>query len=70
MASYLNKRYHDFVTEEKLIKIFDALIPKSTPFYIAYRTEDLEYFKTLEPSIAAIEDILKLDEALFVKMSF
>jgi len=66
MAAYVNKNYPDYLNEERLIKVFDALIPKSTPFYIVFRNEDLEFFKTLEPSIAAIEDVLKLDEALYV----
>jgi hypothetical protein len=66
MAAYVNKTHADYLNEERLIKVFDALIPKSTPLYIAFRNEDLEFFKTLEPSIAAIEDILKLDDGLYV----
>lgn len=66
MAAYVNKTYPDYVNEERLIKVLDALIPKSTAFYIVFRNEDLEYFKTLEPSITAIEDVLKLDENLYV----
>jgi len=67
MASYINKTHHDMLNEEKLIKLLEAFIPKSTPFYILYRNEDLEHFKNIEPSIAAIEDVLKLDDALYVK---
>lgn len=66
MAAYVNKTYPDYVNEERLIKVLDALLPKSTPFYIAFRNEDLEFFKTIEPSIAAIEDVLKLDDNLYV----
>lgn len=66
MAAYVNKNYPDYVNEERLIKVLDALLPKSNPFYFMVRNEDLEFFKTLEPSIAAIEDVLKLDEALYV----
>lgn len=66
MASYINKTHHEMLNEEKLIKFLDSYIPKSTPYYIVYRNEDLEHFKTIEPSIAAIEDVLKLDDALYV----
>jgi len=66
MAAYVNKTYPDYVNEERLIKVLDAMLPKSTPFYITFRNEDLEFFKTLEPSIAVIEDVLKLEENLYV----
>ena len=70
MATYVNKTYHDYVNEERLIKVLDSLIPKSSPFYIVFRNEDLEFFKTIEPSIAVIEDVLKLDEAQYVNIIF
>jgi hypothetical protein len=70
MAAYVNKSYPDYVNEERLIKLFETLLPKSTPFYIAFRSEDFEFFKTIEPSIASIEDVLKLDDNLYVLLFY
>ena len=67
MAAYVNKNYPDYINEERLIKLLEALLPKSNTFFIAFRNEDLEFFKTIEPSIVTIEDVLKLDNALYVK---
>ena len=66
MTAYVNKNYHDYVNEERLVKVLDSLLPKSVPFIIAIRLEDFEHFKTLEPTIAAVEDIVKIDETIYV----
>ncbi len=66
MSAYVNKFYPDYINEERLIKLLDAYISKATPFYILYTADDLEYFKTIDPTIASIDDILKLEENIFV----
>jgi len=69
MGCYVNKIYPEYVNEERLLKILDSIIPKLPPFNILYRNEDLEHFKTLDSSIATIEDITKLNEDIYVKIS-
>lgn len=66
MVSYINNSYRDHINEEKLLKVLEAFSPKSTPFFILYRNEDLEYFKTIDPNITSIEEISKADESQFV----
>jgi hypothetical protein len=56
------------LTEDNLIKIVETFYPKSPAFVIPYRTEDLEYIKTLDANINAIEDILKSDDNTYVRM--
>lgn len=36
-------------------------MPKLPIFYILYRNEDLDYIKSLDPNVAAIEDVMKLN---------
>lgn len=66
MVSYINNSYRDHLNEEKLQKVLEAFSPKSTPFFVLYRNEDLEYFKTIDPNLTAIEEISKADESQFV----
>lgn len=66
MSAYVNKIYHDYINEERLVKLMDALVPKSTVFYIAYRNEDFEFFKTIDPTIVTSEDIIKTDDNQYV----
>lgn len=38
-------------------------MPKSPIFYLLYMPDDLEYFKTLDPNINTIEDVMKTSAA-------
>lgn len=68
--AYLSMSDSEFINEEKLIKILEVYLPKCPTFNIIYKLEDLEYYKTLDPngSIVNIEDILKLEDNLFVNI--
>ena len=67
MSAYINKFYFDYINEERLSKIIESLLPKSSPFILSLRKEDLIYFKDLDPAIENIEDITKVDEFVWVK---
>ncbi len=69
IISYFNKLQPEFMNEEKLMKMLDMFIPKCPTFNIPYKVEDFEIYKTLDPSgtLATIEDIVKLDETLYVR---
>ena len=70
MSVYINKFYYDFITEEKLLKVMDSMIIKSPPFVISLRRFDLENLKQIDPIIENIEDILKVDEFVWVNTFF
>jgi hypothetical protein len=70
MSVYINKFYYDFITEEKLLKVMDSMIIKSPPFVISLRRFDLENLKQIDPIIENIEDILKVDEFVWVNIFF
>lgn len=56
------------MNEEKMLKMLDLFIPKCPNFNIIYKAEELEHYKALDQngSINSIEDILKLDDNLYV----
>jgi hypothetical protein len=68
MSVYINKFYYDLINEEKLIKIMESMVVKSTPFVICLRKLDLENFKQIDSIIENIEDILKVDEFVWVNI--
>jgi hypothetical protein len=49
-----------------MLKILESLIKSSPNFNIIYTLEDLDYYKTLDGGINTVEDILKLDDNLYV----
>lgn len=67
MCAYINKFYHEYVNEERLSKIMDSFIPKSSPFIVCLRKQDFDYFKELGAELESIEDITKVDEFIWVK---
>ena len=48
------------------MKILDLFVPKCPIFYILFSNEDLDHLKTIDPNIAAIEDIMKTNPATMV----
>lgn len=67
MSVYINKFYYEYVNEERLFKLMEAMLPKSSIIYITLRKIDHEYFKQLDPIIENIDDITKVDENIWVK---
>jgi hypothetical protein len=65
VVSYLQNIIPDILTEDKLGKILETFYHKSPPFVIPYIVEDLEYFKSLDPNIVTIEDIIKCDDTTY-----
>ena len=75
ILSYFSKKIPDFVNQDKvkiklkqLIKILDLFVPKCPIYYLLYKPEDLDYFKTLDPNINNIEDIIKCNPATLVQI--
>jgi hypothetical protein len=66
ISVYINKFYFEYVNEERLFKLMEAIVPKSSIFYIGLRREDFEYFKQLDPLIENIDDITKVEENIWV----
>lgn len=62
MSVYVNKFYHDYLNEERLLKLMDSMLPKSCPIVICLRKEDLDHFKELDAAIETIDDLIKVDE--------
>ena len=52
-----------------MLKILESFIKSSPNFNIIYTQEDLDYYKTLDGGINTIEDILKLDDTVYVFFS-
>jgi hypothetical protein len=69
MIAYLNKLQENYLNEEKLLKVLELLLPKSPHFYFLYTTENLQEIKGIAPLINEIEEIPKLDENTYVKIS-
>jgi hypothetical protein len=67
--TYFSAYNPDLINEEKMLKILESFIKSSPNFNIIYTQEDLDYYKTLEGGINTIEDILKLDDTLYVFFS-
>lgn len=64
----INKITPDFITDDKVIRIMDLYLPKSHSFYFVYSQEDLEEYKALNEEIAAIEDVVKLEDDQYVSI--
>ncbi len=68
IMTYFNKLQPDFMNEEKLSKMLEQFIPRGPNFFIPYKAEDLEYYKTLDATggINVMEDLVKLEDPLYV----
>jgi hypothetical protein len=69
VVEYLQNIVPDILSEAKLGKILETFYHKSPPFVIPYRIEDLEYIKLLDGGVSAMEDIIKCDDTIYVRMN-
>lgn len=68
LIAYLNKLTPDFLNEERILKVLDLYFPTAHKFFMLYKAEDLEEYKTLDENIGAIEDIIKADDSQYVSI--
>lgn len=66
MSVYINKFYFDYLNDERLAKLMESILPKSSPVVLCIRNEDFEFLKTLDESIQSVEDLTKVDELIWV----
>lgn len=70
LISYLNKQTPDFLNEDKILKVLDLYFPTAHKFFILYKAEDLEEYKTIDEDIGTIEDIIKAEDNQYVSIDY
>lgn len=70
IIAYLNKLQEDYMNEEKLMKVLELLLPKLPHFYLLYTNENFQEYQTIAPILNEIEEIPKLDEKTYVRITF
>ena len=69
MSVYVNKFYYEYINEERLGKLMDSLVPKSFPFVLCLRKEDLDFVTAIDETVLTAEDIIKVGEEEWVNIS-
>jgi hypothetical protein len=62
MSVYVNKFYYEYINEERLGKLMDSLVPKSFPFVLCLRKEDLDFVTQIDETVVTADDIIKVSD--------
>lgn len=72
VINYFNEsnEQNEKLDQDRITRVLELFLPKSHLFYIPYYISELDNFRNIDQNINTIEDIIKCDDNIFVKIPF